>query len=199
MLLYHYSKERYTDLRPLSMQGTIAPERLAVQKDRAAATGAPGHYADHVSFMLERLSMTDLAHYYRGNHAFWKSGEEFWEYTINTRELAPNIPFQFVETPEQIALYDREDFGERDTRARDAYWAKYRAIDKRARNVGHGEGLLVKRAKELRERLPELYAGLHKRADFDTLMNMYAACIPHVFLFQKHAYMPVQVRKVKLA
>lgn len=82
MLIYHYSKMRYTTIKSRALQrndNTIPREKIGINT-------AP-HYDHHVSFFHQRPPLEELPTFFPKDHDTWTDGNRLFEYAVEVDDI----------------------------------------------------------------------------------------------------------------
>ena len=165
MYIYHYSKEKYPELRTLEAQGTHArPQK------------APETYGKHISFFLDPIPKDIIGLLYGAFHAVWFPGNKLWEYKVDVSALG-DFTYEIVESPEKTKLYYD------DSLSIPEYHKKLAEVIKKCNYSGSGKKELERAATPLLHKTREYFIKASKYRNFDEIKKKYAATVPHVMAY----------------
>jgi hypothetical protein len=179
MVLYHYSKQLFNELKTSSALHRKPEELTKINKLIEKHTSK---YSDHISLFLEPVPLNILGTIYKGvGHDIWYTGSKLYEYQVNIDNL-PYFKYNLMETPFEIELLE-------DDRYEDLSLEEYIDLLYRKKKELHLVGDNVKEFK----RQVALFTGLTQKKftklrdnpNWDKLKLLYAPTIPHVMLYPK--------------
>lgn len=175
MKFYHYSKEKYDDIRSQVAQGSVK------------ASDNPKQYGKSVSLFLEKLPL-NVAEIFHNTHEFYRSGLDLWEYEVDSNDLPLNIVFTLTETPEKTALlYGSQKWYE--GMPKELIASNKKEIDDMEKAKGYdgvGRINLVKACKSVPRGIEHYFqktAKLAEKFPDDGLDKKYAASVPHLMIY----------------
>ena len=176
MKLYHYSKEKYQDLRSLEAQRPITAKekREAQNLARLFHNTHPYPYYGNVSFMFDPITK-DHWKFYPADHHSWFKGSELFEYTVNVSDL-PDFMWQIVETPEITKARLDDSVSIKD------YWKIYKDIIL-TRYTGSGHKSFEKASQEFIGEIREWVEYMASVETKEAARYQYAAGVPHAMLY----------------
>lgn len=188
MKLYHYSKDKYKDIRSQVAQGAME------------STNDDRQYGKSVSLFLERLPLT-VAEIFNNTHQFYRSSLELWEYEVDTSDIPIDIIYTLTETPEKTALlYGSQKWYE--GMSAELIQSNKKEIDDMEIAKGYqskGRIALVKACKSVPKGIEQYFektAKLAKKFPEDGLDKKYAASVPHLMIYPNDK--PIPYRNVKM-
>lgn len=214
MLFYHYSEHEFPELKSLLAQGR-QDNSSQVERDsgffdkvkinfdqvlRRLGMRDEYSYDRHVSLFLEPIPL-DLAKIFKGQHKYWRSGLELFEYTIHLDDLPKDIRFIMEETPDKTRLlYEVQDWGSAKTNPSLVLKFKAEVIELQQENgyIGYGVNALVKVCRHFNKGIRHYYQlseNLAKRFPEDGIQAKYAACVPHLMVYP--GYRSIKISETK--
>lgn len=201
MKLYHYSSERFVDIRTRRAQKTPTASEIKEAERSAIFRSAPGLYLDHISFFIEPPPLDIIGDLFnKVNHDVWVNGKTICEYVIDPSFFG-NFTFVVTETPSDIVYRDKHwpDGKELTDNEKKVFFAN-RAVQKR--KLGEiGSGLV-----ELKTICQKFY-GTTRAAFMAATANplseqsllQYAADVPHLMVYPTNTVIkPQSVREVTI-
>ncbi len=184
MLLYHYAKAKYPELRTLRKQHTLSEDELAKSLAKQQARFAIGLYVDHLSFFMEPAPLDVIGELYAGrNHKVWIPGATLYEHIVESKTLG-DFKYDITETPGDIAEMNAdwpEDVDLTEAQML-AYFKKKAARKQRAGETGVGNTAFERAAKPYLQGIGLAYINASKTYD-DYNWQQYAPSVPHVMIY----------------
>jgi hypothetical protein len=177
--LYHYSKEKYSDIRTRAMQGVDEKVNSRSQME---------DYNSHISFFLEPAPLDILGTIFKpGYNDFWFTGNEIHEYTVELKDMVIG-KYRLVESPEVTDFYYNGWVIEDPEMSDEEFRRRKKLIEVKMGYVGTEMEDFIKVASPLVGRTREFYLKLPKRPNwhdktYDDLQSKYAPTVPHVMMY----------------
>lgn len=199
MLLYHYSSDKYAQLKTLAKQRKITPEeeekahKEFMSDTKFLGRPAPGYYYDHISFFFERVPLDIIADCFDGEHPFWYHGHVLYEHIVDTRDIK-HFTYEVVEFPEKTDMFYDSALSDKE------YFRKLKKVMLENHYVGKDEAELERAFGHVDGKVSEYYRQVKTRYDYeDVIKETYAATVPHVMLYPIGGIVvPKEVNKVKV-
>lgn len=196
MLLYHYSKEKYSLLKTLEKQGKVTSEErkkeeeLYVKKCKTYKYLVPGYYYEHISFFFERPPIEQMSSFFGNSHDVWFNGNILYEHIIDSSKIG-TFYYELVESPEKTKIYYNDTLSDKD------YFNQLGKIMNDNMYIGKNNKNLELVCEKLKGTTLEYLKLLSSRPNFDEIKVKYAATIPHVMLYPILGQIkPINVNKV---
>lgn len=174
MKLYHYSKEKFDELKSKNGQfGVPSTNKLS--------------YSDQISFLLEPVPL-NLPSLLENTYAQWQPWKLF-EYVIDTSTFNKDVPFAMWETPKAVdLLYNKQDWSlvKNDNMLRLKYIEQMKQLMVKEGYQGIGVTDLNKVIGKFNKGIKDYYLkalALSKQYPEDQIQDKYAACVPHVLVY----------------
>lgn len=199
MLLYHYSKDKFSSLKTVEKQRKIKP--IEIQKahedfldfEKKYGIQRPGYYYEHISFFFEKIPL-DIYKYFPKDHSVWVKGNKLYEYTIDSKSIK-HFGYELVESPEKIKLYYNDDI------TLDEYFKRMGMLYERERYIGKDNDMFEKVVKynKLAEVQNTYFTLLKDRPNYNEIKYKYAATVPHVMLYPVLGEIkPIEIKQIIL-
>ena len=175
--LYHYNTKCFKELKTLELQG-ISDESI---NNKSTFWKHPDKYTKHISFFFDRPPFEFIIKHYK-NHDFYKPGMALCEHVINVNDLNDDVKYYVTESSIDQFLLDNlwsnnelyKEYIFRNLR----YYAKTFLSEQ-----GSGLDNLINAIKKYKGRTKEYFEKATKRHDFEEMKRLYAANVPHIFLY----------------
>jgi len=201
--LYHYSKEKYTELLTLQKQVekriiTKLPESVIHRNEHIAKYQDPEHlYSNHISFLFDPLPLDVISKAnYPKNHIY--KSKKLYEYIIDIRKLEKNIIFAVKETPFNNFLVDlyRDGFPEF---FEYLYFKIRESANYILKDKGKGLSSLESIIARYRNQTRNGFINLINSKDFEEYKTYYAPKIPHIMLYPSNGIIkPIKVNVLNI-
>jgi hypothetical protein len=181
MYIYHYSSDKYSELRSLRKQSGRSKKELdQIDKDFSFNENK---YTNNISFFIEPIPYDIIGDLFNNKHNVWKNGNVLYEYMIDVNTLEKNIYYSLVESPEDIKTLDLNYDKDMTDKEFDIY-IKNKLDAKYARGeTGIGRANLIKQIKLYLGTTRQLFIDARKRYDAELTKTKYAANVPHLMLY----------------
>lgn len=199
MLLYHYSKDRFSILKTLEKQRKIKSDEVHkahedfLDFEKKYGIQRPGYYYEHISFFFEKIPL-NLYKYFPKDHSVWVKGNSLYEYTVDSKSIK-HFGYELVETPEKIKLYYNNDI------TLDEYFKRMGMLYERERYIGKDNDMFEKVVKynKLAEVQNNYFILLKDRPNYNEIKDKYAATVPHVMIYPVLGEIkPVEIKQIIL-
>lgn len=176
MLLYHYSKDYYDNLKTLEQQRQLTKEEIERYKKFKHALSPDKPYWKHISFFFDPIPVDKLGKWYGGDHIVWYPRSTLYQYTVDSKSVG-DFTYEIVESPEKTQLlFD-------DSVSTDDYYKSMLEIMIKKKYRGSGNNELELGAKPLVNKTEYFFKKAKDHERFETFKNKYAACVPHVMIY----------------
>ena len=169
MLLYHYSKERFNELRTKENRGESTPNTFK-------NNGVIGSYDQHISFFLDPIPTSIMGKIYGKEHHTWYPGNELYQYEIESKDIG-DFTYSIVETPEKLELYYDDSVSEKQ------YQERYSKIVSDLKLIGHNNKDLEIACKRYIGKTRSCIEKVKDLPNWNDLKNKYAAGVTHLMLY----------------
>lgn len=176
MKLYHYSKQRYPELKTIERQRYITHQERTLGIAEKEKYQRPGAYFQHVSFLLEPAPLDILGEIFGKEHHTWAPGNKMYEYIVESSNLGA-FKYELVETPEKTKLFYRKNL---DT---EAYILEKDKMIKLRDYTGEDNLRLERAALPLVGLAKNAFKKLPSFNNWLEIKNKYAANVPHVMIY----------------
>lgn len=183
MLLYHYSKERYSSLKTKRLTQKFTTGELRRIEQRSKDREYVGQYIDHISFFFDPIPSKLVSGLFGKDHSVWVEGTVLYEYVINLKDVEGFLAYEVVESPLEVEIltalewdYANPDF------------AKQYFKDRAVRSLANGEtGFhitgLIGQYKKYSGKISDYITRAVRHPDFQENRLKYAAGVPHLMLY----------------
>lgn len=185
MKLYHYSKDRYDDLRTLEKQRPITIEEKKKALQDILAYPAPGFYYQHISFFFDPIPYDILGKIYGKDHRIWYPGNQIFQYEIDLAALG-NFSYYITESPEQIKILYDESLSDAE------YEVQLKELMIKLHYIGEGKSKLIEASKSLIGTTRSSFLKVKSYSNWEEIKNKYAACVPHVMIYPEKGIVKYQ-------
>lgn len=184
MLLYHYAKEPYEQLKTKQQQGNLTLKEIEEGERIAAFRSDIGPYYNHISFFFEPAPLDILGTLFaKIHHDFWIPDSTIYEHVVESKtlgefgwwitETAADIEQMYKDWPIDAVFTDAQ---------KKAYFHKRLLRKEKAHEVGYGNHDFEQAAKPYIGGMRKAYIEANKLYDDDSKMQ-YAAYVPHAMLY----------------
>ena len=191
MKLYHYNQLVTDELLTKRAQGILTPEEIREAEQYAKRFKRPGPYCDHISFFMDPIPSSLLAHLFGDFHPVWYRGNEVIEHVVDTRTLDSHILYNVVETPEKLKHLDSAADDDDSDEWLISYFKELNAIQTKNGELGQSLKGLDKQIIRFQGKLGDYYQSAKNRHDWEENKTKYAASVPHVMLYPSTGRIPV--------
>lgn len=175
MILYHYSKDFFKDLRTLKVRKVDINNNLIPDNEYRV-----GNYNDHISLFLEPAPLDIIGSIFKdtGNEV-WVNGNQLYEYEVNTDHVQ-EFKYDIVETD----LANDFLYNNKYRNLSDEEWLKLLyAEKKKICEIGYSKKEFLKVANKYVGSLRESFVKLPSRPNWNEIKTKYAPTCVHVMLY----------------
>jgi hypothetical protein len=196
MNIYHYDKNKYSELLTLELQNNLTKEEKIEWERRSKFRQEPYSYYQHISFFIDPIPSEILGDFYPKDHHSWAKGNQLWEYVVNIDDL--NIKsWIIVESPLKRIIEDFLPWIENDT-----YKQFYFKILNTARFLNNERGndleSLKKQLPRFKGLTKDAYLKLKDHPNFKNMVHMYAPTVPHLFIYTDYPVTQFKTQQIKI-
>lgn len=182
MKLYHYSSVLYPELLTRTRSRNLSQEEQKVGLERAKKWNQPGSYNDHISFFFDPIPLEVIGKLFGPWHHTWFDGNKLFEYVVDTKDLADNVLYDVVESPQLVKMLDETEWQDNDIFVK-AFFQKERAMKLKEGLLGNSRAGLDKQIKHFMGGTEAAYRAARQRPDAEENKDKYAAAVPHLMLY----------------
>ena len=179
MFLYHYSKEKFDEIRTKENRGDIFNGKPSIH------TYLPGRYDQSRSFYFDPIPFPMISKVYGKDHAVWHPGNILFQYVVDSSKIG-NFKYHIVETPEKNALVLDDDVSTED------YLRSYPKIARLKGYLGEGNIALEKAAKPFVGKLRDNILLASKIPEWQKSKHLYASFVTHLMLYPASGVVPYE-------
>lgn len=180
--LYHYSKDKYDELKTKELTTPMSREERQRAIERAKFTRYPGPYYQHISFFFEPVPLDIIGKIFNNEHPFWYPGNEIFEYEVDISKLS-SFSYHIVESKICLDEFYSLDYGDDDDFDAVKYYRVLDELQRKAHERGHGVTDFLKGRKAQLGQTRKMYEKLPKRPNWNEIRDKYAATVPHVMIY----------------
>lgn len=174
ILLYHYSKNLFDELKTLKASG--------VSHSRPLGNNHPdlGNYNEHISFFFEPIPYDILGSIFKRKfNDVWYTGSQLYEYIVKVSEM-PEFKYRVVESPTITNMYYDPHY---DNLNKEEYIQLVRQTQLKMKEIGFNKKDFISIANKYIGLTRQCYIDLPNRPNWDKIKNKYAATVPHVMIY----------------
>ena len=183
MYIYHYSKERYKDLRSLRCQNKLTKKELDDLDTQYTLGFNPDKYTKSISFFVEPIPYDIIGDLFNNKHNVWKNGNNLYEYLVDVDTLEKNILFMVAESPAKSKYYLSQDTDNMSDEEFDKYLKIVEKVMYKNKDIGIGRSQLETQIQRYQGMTRELFIAARKLPDSESTKEKYAANVPHLMLY----------------
>lgn len=195
MLFYHYSKEKYPELKVSRLTNNLSPEAVKKSKEMVELLGRAGGYYDHISLFIEPIPDKEIAGMFSHEHDFWKSGQRLFVHIVDSDDMPPDIRYEVVETPQMDEFTDAWDWPNLTAKQRElALRVTYKEMWKKG-YIGIGVPPMIAKCKKYLGKTRNYFEVARTRDDAEYTKKKYAANVPHLMVYPPDGILKVKETK----
>ena len=174
ILLYHYSKNLFDELKTLKASG-VSHSRILGSNDPDL-----GDYNEHISFFFEPIPYDILGSIFKRKfNDVWYTGSQLYEYIVKVSEM-PEFKYRVVESPTITNMYYDPHY---DNLNKEEYIQLIRQTQLEMKEIGFNKKDFISIANKYIGLTRQCYIDLPNRPNWDKIKNKYAATVPHVTIY----------------
>ena len=184
IILYHYSENKYKELKTLNLQNKKLPNSDTGYKFRSD----PAPYEDHVSLFLEPPPFDLLPEIFPKNHHIWVKGNKFIEHQIDINNI-DLFAWKLIET--DLDTFFANNLWIENDIYKYLFFRLRKTLKSMIGESGTDISFLIKLLKKIPDGITrQKYLEFKNSKNYEENKYKYAATVPHLFVY---TYQPIKV------